>query len=59
MRCTDADNLCSKAIVEARKWLNEKKAGSSPPSYRADISCGLKSVAVQHVSYSRSITFWC
>lgn len=44
---TDNDDIFSKAITEARKWLKEKKVVLSPLSDGADVSCGLESIANQ------------
>uniref|UniRef100_A0A5B6YZB1 Protein KAKU4 n=1 Tax=Davidia involucrata TaxID=16924 RepID=A0A5B6YZB1_DAVIN len=48
--CNDIPDLCSKAVMEAKKWLEEKKMGSSSKSDLNHETCTFNSVELLHVT---------
>lgn len=43
-------DLCSAAVMEAKKWLEEKKSGSSPKTELDYGPCTLNCAMLPHVS---------
>ncbi|KAM7459701.1 hypothetical protein LguiA_036695 [Lonicera macranthoides] len=46
----DTPDLCNKALAEAKRWLEEKKVGSSPKSDLDHQTCAFNSVVLPHVT---------
>lgn len=52
---TEDPNILNEAVLEAKKWFQEKKGGLSSVAELAHGTCNLNSAVIDHVSHDLSV----